>query len=147
MWQIQTFSELDQIDLYQILALRTATFVVDQKRIYQEVDGQDLKAIHVFNRSPARQIAAYARVFLSDQGTKVTFGRVVTAPEFRGQGLGAKLMELVLTTIAQRFPGIPIEIEAQIQVVPFYEKYNFTKIGEPFIFQQTPHVRMGHLAL
>lgn len=48
MWQIKRFNELTVNELYRILYLRTATFVVDQKRIYQEVDNRDQQAIHIF---------------------------------------------------------------------------------------------------
>jgi len=42
MWQAKKFSELTTKELYEILHLRTQIFVVDQKRIYQEVDEHDL---------------------------------------------------------------------------------------------------------
>ena len=44
MWSIKTFSELTTTELYAIYELRVKTFVVEQQRIYQEVDDTDLKA-------------------------------------------------------------------------------------------------------
>ena len=43
----KTFSELDKLELYQLLALRAEVFVVEQDCAYQDVDGKDLKALHV----------------------------------------------------------------------------------------------------
>lgn len=51
MWSIKTFSELTTTELYAIYELRVKTFVVEQQRIYQEVDDTDLKAYHVFKTS------------------------------------------------------------------------------------------------
>lgn len=77
MWQTKRFNKLTVTDLYQILALRVQIFVVDQKRIYQDPDGQEQKAIHIFNRDEDGDVVAYARVFLN--GNEVSFGRVVTS--------------------------------------------------------------------
>lgn len=144
MWQTKTFSELSTKELYEILYLRTKIFVVDQERIYQEVDENDLNAIHIFNMIDGK-VAAYARVFL--QGNNVTFGRVVTDPKYRGQGLGNQLMEHIMQVIHQNFAQQEIEIEAQVQVEGFYQKFDFESHGQPFLFNHTPHIKMTHSAV
>lgn len=145
MWHTKKFDELTSTEIFQIYELRTSVFVVEQKRIYQEVDRNDLKAIHVFKTNPAGAMIAYARIFV-DQG-HVTFGRVVTRDEYRGQGLGNELMEKIIEAIHANYPGMPIEIEAQAQVEGFYAKFLFEPIGTPFIFESTPHVKMVHKAV
>lgn len=145
-WKIKAFNELTAEELYRIYYLRTKIFVVGQKRIYQEVDEVDPKAVHVFYDKNDK-ITAYARVYLIDGGKKVSFGRFVTVPEERGKGLGADLLEHVRAMIQDRFPGKPIEIKAQQQVAGFYAKYGFKQQGDPFIFESTPHVLMTHPAL
>ena len=144
MWEIKKFNELTTEELFAILYLRTEIFVVQQKRIYQEVDQNDLNAIHIFNTVDGK-IAAYARIF--SQNDNVTFGRVVTAPDFRGQGLGNELMQQIFEAIEQYFPKKQIEIEAQTHVENFYKKFDFTSYGEPFLFQHTPHIKMFHQPL
>lgn len=139
MWETKTFAELSTKELYEILYLRTKIFVVAQERIYQEVDEHDLEAIHVFKMIDDK-IVAYARVF--KQNDKVTFGRVVTDPEFRGQGLGKELMTHVLDVIQTDFAKQAIEIEAQVQVQDFYRKFNFQSEGDVFLFNHTPHIKM-----
>lgn len=144
MWQTKRFNELTVTDLYQILALRAQIFVVDQQRIYQDPDGRDQKAIHIFNRDEDGDgdIVAYARVFLKDD--LVSFGRVATSAKVRGQGIGGQLLDKIMQTIQQELPGRQIEIEAQVQVEDFYKRVGFVSEGEPFIYKSTPHIKMVH---
>lgn len=144
MWETKTFSELTTKELFEILYLRTKIFVVDQERVYQEVDEHDPDAIHIFKIINGK-VVAYARVF--KQNDKVTFGRVLTDPKFRGQGLGNDLMDHVLTVIKENYGTKEIEIEAQVQVEGFYQKFNFQTHGKPFLFNHTPHLKMTHAAL
>ena len=141
MWYSKTFSELSTDELFKILYLRTKVFVVDQNRVYQEVDEHDPESIHVFDMEDG-QIVAYARVFKQDEN--VTFGRVLTNPAYRGKGLGNELMKHVLDTIQKDFPNKEVEIEAQVQVEKFYQRFHFQTQGAPFLFNHTPHLKMTH---
>lgn len=144
MWKEVKFTDLTTRELFEIYYLRTATFVVGQKRIYQEVDHQDLNAWHIF-KIVDHKVVAYARVYL--QKDFVTFGRVVTADNYRGQGLGAELMRHIMSVIKTKFSHKEITIEAQEQVEGFYKKFGFISQGKPFIFESTPHIKMIHPAL
>lgn len=143
-WKIKKFADLTTSELYKIYYLRTATFVVGQERVYQEVDDRDPKAIHVFDQDNDGDVVAYARVYPIDNGTKVSFGRVVTSDKVRGQGVGRRLLNEVMKTIRDNFPGKLIEIESQKQVEGFYQKFGFTSRGDTFIFESTPHIVMVH---
>lgn len=145
MWTIKSFSELSVTELHAILKLRVSIFVVDQNRIYQEVDDDDLKAHHIFE-SINGQIAAYARIFKTNDGY-VTIGRVVTNPVFRGQGFGLELMTRVLSAIKQYYNDLPIKIYAQEQVEGYYKKFRFESQGESFTYLSTPHILMTHPAM
>lgn len=147
MWQVKKFAELSVNELYQILYLRTATFVVDQKRIYQEVDNRDQKAIHIFDLGPKGQILAYARVFLIDHGQRVSFGRVVTSKKIRGQGVGGQLLKRIMQVIKKYYPDKKISIESQVQVQGFYRQVGFKSEGQAFIYKSTPHIKMVHAPL
>ncbi|CAK1223723.1 GNAT family N-acetyltransferase [Fructobacillus cardui] len=145
MWQKKTMNNLTADEFYQTLKLRIDTFVVEQNRIYHELDENDLKAIHVFyQESEKHPVLSYARVF--ENGNHITFGRVVTASVARGTGLGNQLMTQILAVCQENWPDQMIEIESQKQVVGFYEKFGFTAIGQPFIFEETPHVTMRRSA-
>ncbi|ETY75460.1 GNAT family N-acetyltransferase [Lactiplantibacillus fabifermentans] len=143
MWSIKTFSELTTTELYAIYQLRVKTFVVEQQRLYQEVDDIDPHAVHIF-KTVNNKIVAYARVFMEDG--HASFGRVVVDQSLRGQHLGQQLMVQVMTVLATRFTGQPIIIEAQVQVQNFYTRFGFTAEGTPFIFHHTEHIKMVRAA-
>ena len=140
MWFRKKLTELNPIEFYRILKLRIDTVVVEQERIYHELDDKDLEAVHVFHTNKDGEIEAYARVF--EEGEHLVFGRVVTAQSARGQGLGGKLIREILQLCAERWAVKEITIEAQEQVVGLYKKYGFEEVGRPFIFESTPHVTM-----
>ena len=140
MWYKKYLPELDTLEFYKILKLRIDTFVVEQKRIYHELDEKDLTVVHIFHVNEQEEVDAYARVFEEDG--KVVFGRLVTAPSARGKGLENRLVEEILLLCEKKWPRKIIEIEAQEQVVGLYEKFGFVTQGGPFIFESTPHIKM-----
>ena len=144
MWFRKKLTELNPIEFYQVLKLRIDNFVVEQERIYHELDAKDLEAVHVFHTNEGGEIDAYARVFVEDE--HLVFGRVVTAKSSRGKGLGGQLIREILSFCAEKWPGKEIKIEAQEQVVELYEKYGFEAVGQPFLFESTPHLTMVYKA-
>lgn len=147
MWKVKHFSELSNDELLDIMHLRNEVFVVEQKRLYQEIDKMDKKALHLFKLDEDHDLVAYARIFLGDDGETVSFGRVVTSKKVRGQGVGQELVKHILDAIRHYYPGHLIEIEAQTYVQQFYEKYGFQTRGKAFIFSLTPHIKMVHQPL
>ena len=140
MWYRKEFKELELKEFYEIVQLRLETFVVEQTRIYNDLDAIDLRAIHLFHQDAKGRVDAYACIF--ETGTTIHFGRVAVARDSRGQGLGRAMVEQILDLCEQSFPGRTIEIEAQEQVVGLYEKLGFQRVSEPFILASTPHVKM-----
>ena len=141
MWRLKTFDQLSARELYDLAYARIQTFVVEQNRIYQEIDAIDLRALHLFCYEQEK-ILACARIF-PDNG-HVTFGRVLIAPGRRRQGHGQQLVSRIMAVLAERYPESVVEIEAQIQVQAFYERFGFRVEGRVFTFNHTPHVRMLH---
>ena len=144
MWHIKKFNELSTDELYDIIRLRNSIFVVEQKRLYQDLDSVDKRAPHLFKTDSEGEIVAYARIFLEDDGQTVSFGRVATSWKVRGQGIGDQLLDRIMDTIRTYFPQHPIEIEAQEYVQNFYKKAGFKTQGGVFIFSHTPHIKMVH---
>lgn len=144
MWQIKKFNELSTDELYDIMRLRNSIFVVEQKRLYQELDDVDKRALHLFKIDDEGEIVAYVRIFLEDDGQTVSFGRVATSQKVRGQGIGGQLLDRIMDAIRTYFPQHPIEIEAQEYVQNFYKKAGFKTQGDVFIFSHTPHIKMVH---
>lgn len=145
MWFVKRYTECSPAELLDFLQLRIDTFVVEQKRNFHEIDAYDRTAWHIFYRQPQTQaLTAYARIFEKEEQT-VTFGRVVVAPSARGTGLGKELTAKIIEVAQQKWPNQPILIEAQAYIVGLYQAFGFVTIGEPFIFEGSPHVTMCYL--
>lgn len=56
------FDELTASELYEILKARAAIFVVEQNCVYQDIDGVDIRSLHVFYDSYGA-VEAYLRLF------------------------------------------------------------------------------------
>ena len=56
-WKTKWFSELNAVEVYEILRSRAEVFVVEQRCAYQDPDGQDREALHVFCEEDGRVAA------------------------------------------------------------------------------------------
>ena len=134
------FAELTVYELHEILRARCRVFVVEQACPYQDVDGVDPDAMHLFFRD-GNGLAAYLRMFPrpGEPGT-VQIGRVMTIR--RGVGLGGELMREAIRAAEEYFPGCGLFLEAQVQAVGFYEKSGFRVTSGEFDEDGIPHVEM-----
>lgn len=138
--RIKPWDELTAEELYGLLQLRSAVFVVEQQCIYQDIDGKDRRAIHVWAEDEAG-VAGCLRVLPAGmQGETAAVGRVVTRD--RGTGLGRMLMEAGIRAAEERLDADVICLEAQTYARGFYEKLGFQAISEPFLEDGIPHVKM-----
>ena len=65
-WFTFSFEQFSTYQLYEVLALRSQVFVVEQNCIYQDIDGADQKALHVCAydmQDSGPVLVAYARIF------------------------------------------------------------------------------------
>lgn len=137
---VKRFDELTTRELYEILALRSKVFVVEQDCAYQDPDGLDYESIHLFAMRLDGSVSAYARLHWKngDSGT-MRLGRVVSGE--RGVGLGMKLLSAAIEQ-ARAMGAREIYIEAQRYAIGFYEKAGFTVTSKPFLEDGIPHVTM-----
>ena len=132
------FSQLTTDELYRILAVRSAVFVVEQNCAYQDPDGLDRKSHHIWMEENG-EIKAYLRIFSEDdQWAKI--GRVITTE--RGRGFGAEILKAGIEGCKTILGRDKIFIEAQCYAVGFYEKGGFVCVGEEFLEDGIPHIRM-----
>lgn len=143
-WTVKHWSELTRDELYDLLVLRTAVFVVEQACPYQEVDGLDRRAWHVFARDADGKIAACLRVMAPEPGSDAAvIGRVVTAPAHRGTGLGRALLERGVQTAWVQTDARRILLHAQSYARGFYQKAGFRPTARPeFLEDNIPHLEM-----
>lgn len=141
-WFVKHWNALTREELYDLLELRTAVFVVEQRCPYQEVDGLDRRAWHVFARDGAGRLSACLRVLEAEEGD-ARIGRVLTAPAFRGTGLGRELMLRGIQTAWNQANARRIVLEAQSYARGFYENLGFSPTQRPeFVEDGIPHVEM-----
>jgi ElaA protein len=145
-WQWSRFSELRPDDLYAVVRLREAVFVVEQQCAYHDADGRDPQAWHLLGWSDGEAgkiLVAYARIF--EPGLRYTegsIGRVVTAPEVRGTGVGKALMAEALRRLEALAPGQTIKIAAQRRLEKFYLDLGFRTSSAPYEEDGIIHVDM-----
>ena len=140
MFIIKQFNELTTDELYDILAVRTAVFVVEQTCPYQEVDGIDKRACHVYWLEDGK-ILAYLRVFHDESDPSLAhMGRILTVR--RGIGLGARLLDEGIRVARETMGAKRIYIEAQVYARGFYERAGFIKTTEEFLEDGIPHMGM-----
>jgi len=145
-WQWSRFSELTPGELYEVVRLREEVFVVEQQCPYIDADGRDPHAWHLLGWSDGpkgRKLVAYARIF--EPGVRYTegsIGRVVSAPEARGTGVGKTLMAEALRRLEVLAPGQPIKIAAQRRLEKFYSELGFKTASAPYEEDGIIHVDM-----
>ncbi|GAB4043254.1 MAG: GNAT family N-acetyltransferase [Rubrivivax sp.] len=141
-WTWARFEGLSLDDLYDALVLRCRVFILEQGP-YQDPDGLDRRAWHLLGRDDAGTLQAYLRVV--DPGMKFaepSIGRVITAPEVRGSGLGRTLVAEGVARCEAAWPGRGIRISAQAHLQRFYGSFGFRTVGEPYAEDNIPHVEM-----
>lgn len=138
-WHDRRFSELSIDELYAIIALRERVFVVEQACPYLDADGYDPCARHLWAATEIGEIRAYLRIMpAGSKFAELSFGRVVTAPEARGTGLGRALIRCALAAVGP----VPVRIGAQAHLERFYEEFGFQRAGADFVEDGIPHLEM-----
>lgn len=143
-WTDKKFNELTVNELFRIYKLRAAVFNTEQNSNYCDPDDNDPRARHVF-ATKDDHLVAYARYFV--ESGKVTFGRVVVNPDFRGQGISKQLVSHLLKGIKDHYGDREIFIHAQTYITGLYRQFDFEPEGDVFIEADRKHILMTHPAL
>jgi ElaA protein len=135
------FSELTNIELYQILKLRSEVFVVEQTAIYQDLDDLDYQATHFFIKEHD-VVVSYVRtiplgVKFSDASS---LGRVVSYPHVRNKGYSKALIQTAIVHLFKTESNI--RIEGQSYLKKFYESFGFEIISDIYLVDGIDHYAM-----
>ncbi|WP_227430356.1 GNAT family N-acetyltransferase [Psychrobacter sp. I-STPA6b] len=154
---LQTFTELTNHQLLQILQARCQVFIIEQQCIYQDIDGIDPQCLHISMVSSAdtsdtnnHNLVAYCRIIPPALSTLSTspnpvipaIGRVLVTAEHRGQGLARKLMQYAIDVCQRLYPNQPIYISAQTYLTDFYQSLGFVVQGKPYDEDGIEHIDM-----
>ncbi len=141
-FQIKTFAQLSVKELYDILQLRSEVFVVEQDCVYQDIDGKDDKALHLFAYKN-KILVAYARLFgPGDYFEDASIGRVVVKQSERKYGYGHQLMQEANKAVENNFKDSKIHLSAQQYLVKFYNTHGYKEVGEGYLEDGIPHIGM-----
>lgn len=124
------------------MAIRVEVFV-DEQGVPPELepDEFDEDALHLLAVDAATGVAmGTARVV--DKGNRVAkIGRVAVRESARGRGVGQTLMACALDHAARAGHTLAV-LDAQVHVIPFYERLDFVAEGPVFDDAGIPHRRM-----
>ncbi|GBG95334.1 GNAT family acetyltransferase [Ligilactobacillus salitolerans] len=138
---VKSTNQLTPQELLQIMEERVKVFVVEQNCPYQEVDQKDQTALHVFLKNKDEFIA-YSRVVWHDDQVHISFGRVLVAQKFRGQGFGRQIVSTALDQIKHFYPHQDVQIQAQTHLKKFYSSFGFQAISPSYLEDGIPHTDM-----
>jgi len=141
-WNYKPYNELTIAELYAILQLRNAVFIVEQNCPYQDLDDKDQQSWHLMGWE-GDKLVAYTRIIPPGVSyDEASIGRVVTATGSRKTGAGRELMQLSIQYCFEQFNTRQIRIGAQAYLQQFYESLGFTVTGEPYLEDGIPHKEM-----
>ncbi|CCV64575.1 Acetyltransferase, GNAT family [Alteracholeplasma palmae J233] len=134
----KSFKELTINELYDILKLRSEIFILEQNCAYQDLDDVDKRAEHYFILNDKSEVISYARFIPENiKYETASIGRVVTKKEARKNGYSKRIIEEMIRDHKQQ-----ITISAQVQAQPFYEKIGFKTVGNIYLEDDIPHIKM-----
>jgi predicted GNAT family N-acyltransferase len=117
--------------------IRRTVFIEEQKvPESDEWDGEDEASVHVLARLNRDPVGTGR---LNPAGK---IGRIAVLAGLRGRGIGTEILRRLLDE-ARRLGFREPYLHAQVQAVPFYEKFGFERKGGEFDEAGIPHVRMS----
>ncbi len=113
---------------------------IEEQHFQEEFDGIDSRALHLVlyrDGSPA----GTCRVFQGREPGEYLLGRIAVRKSFRGQNLGAALLEAAEREIRKRGGG-SVRLHAQQRAAGFYEKQGYAPYGPVEYEEYCPHIWM-----
>lgn len=142
-WDLKTFAELTNEELFDVVQLRQEVFIIEQDCPYPDVDYKDKLSHHLMCFDEGK-LVAYTRLvpYGVSFDDALSIGRVVVSPAARGQGLAYKLMAESIDQLGQLYGQQRITIGAQLYLKRFYEQVGFVQITDEYDEDGIPHIDM-----
>ncbi len=135
--QINVERVANDIDLQQVFAIRRKVFVDEQNcppELEWEFEEESVHFLGKFNGAPA----GASRWRKTEKGYKLE--RFAVLKEFRGKGMGQALVAAVISDLPK--DAEYVYLHAQLDAMPLYAKFGFTKAGEQFEEAGIQHFKM-----
>jgi len=119
--------------------IRQAVFVEEQGFVneFDDIDGYATHIVIYDEGIPA----ATGRVFTKECNDIYTIGRVAVMKAFRGRSLGAEVISCLEKAAAAK-GAREIVLSAQERVKGFYSRLGYQEVGEVYMDESCPHIRM-----
>lgn len=129
-------------ELKQAFQIRNEVFVQEQQVApEEEYDKYDSTAAHYLAYDDKNTACGTARWRKTGSGIKLE--RFAVLKSYRGQGVGASILQQMLVDIDQsEWTNQAIYLHAQITAIPFYERFGFEKVGDEFEECTIKHYKM-----
>jgi len=143
MIRVEKISSSEQTE--QAIYIREQVFVLEQNVPKEdEYDAYENESVHFlayFENVPC----GTARWRFTEKGIKLE--RFAILKEYRDKKIGKAILEKVLDDVKKhpKNSNKALYLHAQVQVVGFYEKFGFQKLGEPFEECDIWHYKMQKL--
>lgn len=141
-WEIKKFKELKVEEIYKILEIRNEVFVVEQQCAYQDCDGKDENAYHLYLQDNGK-IIAYLRILKKGVSfDEISIGRVLVNKNYRGKGISREMMLKAINFIELNLNEKEIKIQAQSYLINFYKSLGFKETSNEYLEDNIPHIDM-----
>ena len=142
-WKQKHFTELTVHELYGLFRLRLEVFSIEQHCAYQDADGKDLDAWHLFAMDEKERVLACSRILKAGVAFKeASIGRVIISSEIRGNGTGKDLMLRSMKLLEEKMGKVNVRIGAQCYLKKFYNDLGFFEEGKQYLEDDIPHIEM-----
>ncbi|WKY48154.1 GNAT family N-acetyltransferase [Eubacteriaceae bacterium ES3] len=132
---IQRITSLTEAEI----EIRTEVFV-DEQGFNEEFDTIDGQAVHLLYYLDKLAVAV-CRYYPDKESGTFILGRFAVRKPYRGKNLGKELLAGAEKEVLKD-GGHKIVLSSQVTARSFYEKCGFTAIGEVYLDEHCPHIRM-----
>ena len=141
-WLCKSFETLTNIELYDLLRLRSEVFVVEQNCVFLDMDNKDQTCHHLLGYDGDNLVSSARLLGPNTAYQQMSIGRVVSSPLYRGTGAGKALMQQAITECYQLFGKNDIKIGAQLYLKTFYESFGFVQTSDVYDEDGIDHIEM-----
>lgn len=142
-WKLyKLFEDFSPQHLYEVLKLRQEIFVIEQKCIYDDIDGLDPDSEHLLLFKPDNNLIGYLRIVPAGiKFEEYSLGRIAIDKSYRRKGLGKNLVMKGVEIVSEA--GVQsIRIEAQAHLEKFYTDIGFKTVSDVYEVDEIPHIQM-----
>jgi predicted GNAT family N-acyltransferase len=123
----------------QVMPIRHEVFIMEQEvPVELEWDEFDQDALHAIVKKD-QEVIGTARLIIDKANARI--GRMAIQKEYREQGIGQKLLSILIQTAKEKGAQECI-LHAQVHAIAFYAKADFEPHGPIFDEAGIPHVEM-----